>query len=92
MQIRARNVPRVEFVGLNIEITSSKNPSIKGMKGKIINETKNMFEIETEEGETKKLIKEQITFKTKIKNKNFIIEGKVLKGKPEDRTKKIQKI
>ena len=61
MQTKAKNIPRTEFIGKIVEIISANNPSQIGMKGKIVNETKNLFTLETENGETKKLVKKQIT-------------------------------
>ena len=51
------------MIGSNIEITKSKNTSLIGLKGKVIDETKNRITIETKKG-VKKIIKSQI----KIKN------------------------
>jgi len=74
-----------ELIGLTTEITQSKNRSLVGLKGKIIDETKNMLTIEKKDI-TKKIIKDQSTFhfpKQKIE-----IQGKILVGRPEDRLKK----
>jgi len=46
-------------IGSNIEIKESKNKSLIGLKGKVIDETKNMFTIETQKG-IKKIIKTQV--------------------------------
>ena len=45
-------------IGSNIEIKESKNKSLIGLKGKVIDETKNMFTIETQKG-IKKIMKSQ---------------------------------
>ena len=81
------NVLRHEFIGVKIEITDSKNKSLIGLEGKIVNETKNMFIIETK-STTKKIIKNQIKMKLKFKNKTVEIDGKKLVGAPENRIKK----
>ena len=80
------NVLRHEFIGVKIEITDSKNKSLIGLEGKIVNETKNMFIIETK-STTKKIIKNQIKMKLKFKNKTVEIDGKKLVGAPENRIK-----
>lgn len=46
-------------IGSNIEIKESKNKSLIGLKGKVIDETKNMFTVETQKG-IKKIMKTQI--------------------------------
>lgn len=81
------NILRHELIGLKIEITDSKNKSLMGLKGKIVNETKNMIIIETE-NTIKKIIKKQIKMKLKLINKTIEIDGKKLVGTPENRIKK----
>ncbi len=82
-----KDLVKRELIGTYIEITDSKNPTLKGLKGKIINETKNIFTIKTEKGE-KKLIKNQIKMLIKENNKKIEIEGSKLVGRLEDRLKK----
>jgi ribonuclease P protein subunit POP4 len=89
---KTKDIPRLEFIGLNIEIIDSKNPTLKGLKGKIVDETKNIFIIENEDGEQKKIIKNQVEFRTIYKEKAYIIKGEILKGRPEERLKKKIKI
>ena len=60
---------KAELIGLTIEITNSKNKSLMGLKGKIIDETKNMLTIE-KNNIIKRIIKNQSTLyfpKQKIK-------------------------
>ncbi|MDP3916948.1 MAG: ribonuclease P protein subunit [Nanoarchaeota archaeon] len=92
MQWKARDIPRAEFIGRTIEVVGAENPSLIGIKGKIVNDTKSTFEIEKKDGQTKKLVKKQVTIKTKIQGKTVIIEGEILQGKPEERLKKKIKI
>ena len=92
MQWKAKDMPRAEFIGKMVEVVEAKNPSTIGTKGKVVNETKNTFEIEKENGQTKKLVKKQVTIKTKIQGKTVLIEGELLQGKPEERLKKKIKI
>ncbi len=80
-----KKIVKYEFIGNEIKVTNSKNKSLIGLKGKIIDETKNMFVLDN----GKKIIKSECTFKMKIKGKNVEINGKVLVAKPEDRVKKL---
>ncbi len=82
MQIK--DIVSMNLIGKDIEITKSKNKSLIGIKGKVIDETKNMIILDNQ----KKLIKSQSTFKIKIKNNIYEIDGKVLQTRPEDRIKK----
>ncbi len=71
-----------ELIGLVIEVVGSKNKTLVGLKGKIIDETKNTIILQN--GKIKKLMKSHI----QIKINNKIIEGKSLQKRPEDRIKK----
>jgi len=85
-----REIAKHELIGLVVEIVNSKNKALKGIKGKITDETKNMITIE--DGKARKIMKSQITIKTKIGNKEYEIDGRILVGRPEDRIKKVRKI
>ncbi len=84
----SKNIARYELIGLNAEVVNAKNESLIGVKGKIVDETKFTIVIENENGQEKKLLKEQITLKMKIKDKVYKINGEILIGRPEDRLKK----
>lgn len=73
---------RDEFIGKKVEIVESKNKDLVGIKGKIVDETKNMFEIESK-GKTKKVQKNICKFK--FLSENIIIDGKIINYRPEDR-------
>ena len=53
-----KNLEKGELIGLNIEVIKSKNKANIGIKGKVIDETKNMVIVKSEKG-IKKLIKKQ---------------------------------
>ena len=84
---KTRDIPRLELIGKELEVIDADNPSLIGIKGKVIDETKNMLIIETN-NETKKLVKKQVTIKTNIEGKTFTIKGEILQGRPEERLKK----
>lgn len=73
----------MELIGLNIEIIDSRNKTLIGKKGKIIDETKNMITIQNEK--KIRMIKKDIIFRTKDK----IIDGKEIAYRPEERIKRI---
>ncbi len=76
-----------ELIGNQIEVIKSKNKSLEGIKGKIIDETKNTLTIKTN-SKIKKIIKNQTIMKIKIKNKILQVNGKEIQQRPEDRLKK----
>jgi len=78
--VNKRKLHKTELIGSQLEIIGSKNKKLIGIKGKIIDETKNMFILDN----GKKLIKSQIT----IKIQKTILNGKKLAIRPEDRLKK----
>ncbi len=80
-----KELARKELIGLDTEISESKNSSNKGIKGKIIDETRNCITIKTERGD-KRLIKKNITLRFPGLNKD--IKGEMIVGKPEERIKK----
>lgn len=71
-----------EFIGKEVEIINSANKDLVGLKGIIVDETKNMFEIETKKGD-KKVQKKVCTFK--FYPEKLIVEGKIIDYRPEDR-------
>ncbi|MBS3117995.1 ribonuclease P protein subunit [Candidatus Woesearchaeota archaeon] len=84
------SIQKQEFIGKQIAITAASNSSLVGMKGKVIDETKGTFTILTPKGE-RKIIKRQITFKTRINNLTYELKGKVLENRPEERVKKVRR-
>lgn len=82
---------RGELIGLNVKVVYSKNPGIQGMNGVVIDETKNTFLVETENGR-KKILKEQCVFEFEFPGKKARVEGKLLLHRPEDRLKIKRKI
>ena len=78
---------KAELIGLDIEIVDAKNKSLIGLKGKIVDETKNTFIIEVDSKE-KKLLKDQITLIIHFEKEKVKVEGKLFLGRPEERIKK----
>ena len=92
MKLKSSNFIQKELIGLNITICESKDPTLIGLEGKIVDETQNMLIILTKKNKTKKIVKENSTFKFRISDeKNVKIAGKLLKGRPEERMKKFLK-
>jgi ribonuclease P protein subunit POP4 len=76
-----------EFIGCQTEVVDSTNPLTKGVKGKIIDETKNLLVIRTSKDEIKKLTKNENTFLIK----GVEIKGQDIIKKPEERIKLLRK-
>ena len=82
--ITADNITSHEFIGLNTEITQSSNPQVVGLNGRIINETKSMFTLNTENG-TKSFAKSTNNWKFSIQGKEIVVEGAKISKRPFDR-------
>ena len=82
--ITADNITSHEFIGLNTEIIQSSNPQIIGLNGRIVDETKSMFRINTENG-TKSIAKLKNSWKFSIEGKDVIIDGSKIVKRPFDR-------
>lgn len=85
--MRIKDLLRQEFIGLDIEIVGSTNKSLQGIKGKVIDETKNTLVIDMH-GKTKRLLKNQITLKCTLAGVTARIDGIQLVGRTEERLKK----
>lgn len=73
-----------ELIGKDIEIVNPRNLSLKGMKGKIIDETKSSFVLQTAKGK-KRILKKDADFH--FVKENIDIKGEKLAKRPEDRIK-----
>lgn len=89
MPITPSNVVRHELISLPVKIAKSTDPTQKGLKGKVIDESYNTLKIETKEGKEKIIPKNNSIFIFTLPNKiKVLVDGKVLIGRPEDRIKK----
>lgn len=88
MPITPQNIVRHELIGLKVKIGKSRNTSLVGLVGNVIDETYNTIKIETNSKE--KIIPKQGTiFIFHLPNgKRVEVDGKVLISRPEDRIKK----
>lgn len=87
--ITYKNVFRHEFIGLQVKIAQSSNNGFKGLKGKIIDETKNTIKIEDDAGNEKIIPKNLVTLHLNLPGGAKVeIDGKILTIRPEDRIKK----
>lgn len=82
--ITAENITSHEFIGLDTEIIKSTNPQVIGLNGRIINETKSMFTINTGNG-AKSIAKSTNSWKFSIENKEIVVEGSKITKRPYDR-------
>jgi len=84
--IKPSNLLKHEFIGLTIKVVESNNQTLVGIIGKVVDETQNLFIIETEKGE-KEILKKDCLFEVQVGKEWVQIDGKLLVGKPEARIK-----
>jgi ribonuclease P protein subunit POP4 len=83
--ITPKNIIKHELIGLEVEVVASRNPNHIGIKGLVVNETKNMLWIETPKG-IKKIPKKYTVFMFTLPNgKKVKVNGNVIARRPEDR-------
>ena len=75
--ITTDNLSSHEMIGLNTEIIQSSNSQMVGLSGKIIDETKNMFVLNTSTG-IKNIPKDINTWRFSINNQQKEISGNTL--------------
>jgi ribonuclease P protein subunit POP4 len=86
--INPKNLVKHELIGLKVTVSESKNPSLIGISGEVVNETKNTLVIQTSTGE-KAVIKDQCVFVFILpEHEKVRVEGRLLVSRPEDRIKK----
>ncbi len=85
------DIVRREFVGSEGKIVKSSHTGYVGIRGKIVEETKNTFSI-LHRSKTKRIIKNTAVFNFKFSDGSIVeIDGKLLVGRPENRIKRIVK-
>jgi ribonuclease P protein subunit POP4 len=86
--ISCQNVMRHELIGLDVLVAGAANPFHQGVSGHIIDETRNLFAIQTQNG-IKKLPKQGSTFRVCLPDKTLVeINGSALILAPEKRLKR----
>lgn len=85
-EINSGNLLAHELIGLKVEVIDSSDESRKGLKGKIVNETKNTFCIESQ-SIGKIVPKKEAVFRFYLEKEKVEVHGKMLLEKPENRIK-----
>jgi ribonuclease P protein subunit POP4 len=87
--ITPQNIFRHELVGLGIEVVKSSHIGFIGIKGEVVDETKNTIKVEDVEGYEKIIPKKVATFRFTLPS-NVVVEvdGRIIVARPEDRIKK----
>lgn len=82
--ITSDNIVSHELIGLQTQLVASKNKQIVGLNGKIIDETKFMFALNTKNG-IKRLAKATNRWKFELEGKAIELDGTRLTRRPYER-------
>jgi len=86
----AKNLARHELIGLRVQIEHSPDPTLVGLRGVVVDETKNTFRVQTPRGE-KVIPKDDNRFVFYLEDGTpCVIEGRRIRFRPEDRIKKVK--
>lgn len=93
MPRNAGNLVMHELIGLGVRVSKSSDPGKKGISGTVVDETRNTLVIETRKGERRVLPKAECTFRFSLPGGEAVeVEGRAIVARPEDRTKKMQRL
>ncbi len=81
-----RDFMKGEFIGLDVEVLSA---PYSGINGVIVDETKNTFTIDSA-GTERMVPKPNNEFRFMYEGKEFVIKGKDIQHRPEERIKKVR--
>jgi ribonuclease P protein subunit POP4 len=83
------NIVQQELIGLRAEVEDSSNRDMRGLCGIVVDETRNMLVIESEERKEKSIPKGGSTFVFMVnRGVQVRVKGDMLVSRPEDRIKK----
>ncbi len=86
--ITPQNVLQHELIGLKANVIESTHPGYIGVKGKIVDETKNTIVI-LDGGRKKRVQKSVVVLRIKLPDGSAVeVDGKDIVGRPVDRVKK----
>ncbi len=85
-----KNILYSTFVGLEVEVANSSQHDLVGLKGKVVDETKNLIIIEKKDGKEAKLQKVGCRFRFTLDDgEKFEVEGRKIAFRPHERPKKV---
>ncbi len=88
MAVTPYNILRHELVGLRAKVAESRDPGLKGLSGRITDETKNTLTLKGPKG-SKKIPKEHVALSIHTDSGDeLLVNGSLFLGRPEERIKR----
>ncbi|WP_456474536.1 ribonuclease P protein component 1 [Candidatus Pyrohabitans sp.] len=87
MKLRTRYITKHELIGLECEIVSATDASLVGLRGVVVDETRNTLTLDVK-GKRKRVAKAIATFRFRVGKSVVDVDGKALIARPEDRIKR----
>ncbi len=87
--MKAGDLRRREFIGLEVEVVESTCAGHLGLKGRVVDETRNTITVESD-GVEKMVPKECCRFRFREGAQWHVVSGKDIRFRPEDRIKKVR--
>jgi ribonuclease P protein subunit POP4 len=89
MRVTPSNLLRHELIGLRLNVAESSNSTVRGLRGTVIDETRNMLVIENERNNETRVSKAGNRFIFELDDGKLVrVKGDRLILRPEDRIKK----
>ena len=89
MMINRKNLLYSTFIDLGVEIINSSQRKLVGLKGTIVDETKNLIVIEKSDGTCLKIPKISSEFRFKLDDGFMDVKGNTIAFRPHERPKKV---
>lgn len=91
MRHSAKNIVFHELIGLEVEVVSHSDPTISGVRGRVVDETRNTLVIEVSDGRRKRIPKLYGLFRFRLPSgRTVTVDGSQIVGRPEDRLKRVK--
>lgn len=79
----------MEFIGREVEVLAAADPTHRAVRGRIVDETKQLLVIEVS-GREKRIPKAGSLFRIAFEREAVVIPGEEIRYRPEDRVKRVR--
>ena len=87
--MKSNDFRRRQFIGLDVEVCASTCPTQVGMRGRVVDETKNTLTIEVD-GVERMVAKAGCEFRFEEGPRTHLVSGDDINFRPEDRIKRVR--